>query len=155
LQSEDGSNSTAHGNTVDMDMDVDRERASDMQEMRETQDVIFDIADQDGDIFPLEEAAWRDVARADLIDSPAGGSKVTIVEHCLAMSGRERIRLQLLLEVVGGHDSELLLEVLPPLLCHAVSSSAVDLVADVLVADVQQGDVLPSLLPAFPTLLVQ
>lgn len=116
----DGSNSTASDNAVDMDGDV----ASAMQEMEDTQDIVFDAADQDSDSFPHEAAAWRDVARADLIDSSAGGSKVTIVEHCLAMSGSERIRLQLLFEVAGGHDSELLLEVLPLFLCHDVSSSA-------------------------------
>lgn len=37
----------------------------------------------------------------------AGAGKVATLEHCLAVGGQERIRLQLLLETRGGRREEL------------------------------------------------
>lgn len=38
---------------------------------------------------------------------PAGAAKVATLEHCLAVGGQERVRLELLLETRGGRREEL------------------------------------------------
>lgn len=57
-------------------------------------------------------ADWKEVARQEMeMTNAMGEQKVTPVEHCIAIGGSQRVRMQLLLQTDGGHDSELDVEV--------------------------------------------
>eukprot|EP00892_Ulva_mutabilis_P006349 jgi/Ulvmu1/4086/UM019_0065.1 len=64
-----------------------------------------------GDLEGEEE--WQEVAREEMLQEQLRGTcKVAVLEHCLAESGSERVRLQLLLQTRGGRSEELDVQVL-------------------------------------------
>ena len=47
------------------------------------------------------------LVRSELSLQAQGADKVNLIEHCLAVSGSNRVRAQILLETSGGLDSDL------------------------------------------------
>lgn len=63
-----------------------------------------------------DEGEWQEVAREEMLQEQLRGTcKVAALEHCLAEGGRERVRLQLLLQTTGGRSEELDVQARPRL----------------------------------------
>ena len=61
-----------------------------------------------------DDEEWQEVARYEMIEEQLRGSaKVAEVEQCLAEGGRERVRVQLLLQSSGGRNEELDIQARP------------------------------------------
>jgi hypothetical protein len=70
--------------------------------------------DYGADRAEREDAEWREVARAEMLEERYRGmAKVAPLEHCLSVGSHERVRLQVLLETRGGREEELDVQVCP------------------------------------------
>jgi hypothetical protein len=59
-----------------------------------------------------EQEPWKEVTRQEMLeDEMQGEEKMGTLEHCLVVSGRERIRVKMLFRSRGGRDVELDMEV--------------------------------------------
>lgn len=64
----------------------------------------------DGD----DDEEWQEVARYEMLEEQLRGTaKVAEMEQCLAEGGRERVRVQLLLQSTGGRSEELDIQARP------------------------------------------
>lgn len=62
-----------------------------------------------------DDEEWLEVARYEMLEEQLRGTaKVAVVEQCLAEGGRERVRVQLLLQSTGGRNEELDIQARPP-----------------------------------------
>lgn len=68
---------------------------------------------------PGGDGEWQEVARVEAIEEHLQGTcKVGVVEQCLSETGRERVRIQLVLQSRGGRSEELDIQARPS---HPVS----------------------------------
>ena len=105
LEASVASNKEAEAKRVAAEAEEQREREAERERARQAAEAALSP----------EERRWREVARLEAIEDAMRGEPVTsTLEHCLAVSGQRRVRLQMLAQTRGGLDGDLDVDVRRP-----------------------------------------
>lgn len=89
-----------------------QKRAKDEEAKRAAEEAEAKAREEAAAALSPEERKWREVARLEALeDAMRGEAETSTLEHCLAVSGQRRVRLQLLVQTRGGCDSDLDIDV--------------------------------------------